>query len=77
MPTVIMRNENGTEIVQGNSTASYTISDTTEDDFGTFNCTAESPNGKAQYLVELRKAGTHIYMYMYSKETVFSDLSAF
>ena len=57
MPTVIMRNENGREIIRGNSTASYTVSDTTEDDFGTFNCTAESPNGMAQYLVELRKAG--------------------
>lgn len=71
VPTVIMRNENGTEIAQGNSTASYTISGTTEDDFGTFNCTADSPDGKAEYLVELRKAGTHLYMY--SEETDFSD----
>jgi len=52
-----MRNENGTEIARGNSTASYTVSLTTEDDFGTYNCTAESPDGMAQYLVELRKAG--------------------
>ncbi|XP_020602436.1 neural cell adhesion molecule 1-like isoform X3 [Orbicella faveolata] len=56
VPTVIMRDENGTEIAQGNSTVSYTISYTTKDDFGTFNCTAESPDGMAQYLVELRKA---------------------
>ena len=55
-----MRDENGTEIAQGNSTVSYTVSYTTEDDFGTFNCTAKSPFGMAQYLVELRKAGTHI-----------------
>jgi len=55
-----MRDENGTEIAQGNSTVSYTISYTTKDDFGTFNCTAESPDGTAQYLVELRKAGTRI-----------------
>jgi len=52
-----MRDENGTEISRGNSTASYTVNDTTEDDFGTFNCTAESPDGMTQYLVELRKAG--------------------
>ena len=52
-----MRDKNGTEIERGNSTVSYTVSDTTEDDFGKFNCTAESPNGMAQYLVELRKAG--------------------
>ena len=60
VPTVIMRDKNGTEIAQGNSTVSYTISSTTEDDFGTFNCTAESPDGKAEYLVELEKAGTHM-----------------
>ena len=54
-----MRDDNGTEIARGNSTVSYTVSDTTEDDFGMFNCTAESPDGKAEYLVELRKAGTH------------------
>jgi len=57
VPTVIMRDENGTEIARGKSTVSYTVSSTTEDDFGTFNCTAESPDGMAQYLVELRKAG--------------------
>jgi len=57
VPTVIMRNENGTEIARGNSTVSYHVSFTTEDDFGTYNCTAESPDGMAQYLVELRKAG--------------------
>ena len=60
MPTVTMRDENGTEIAQGNSTVSYTVSYTTEDDFGTFNCTAKSPFGMAQHLVELRKAGTHL-----------------
>ena len=59
VPTVIMRNENGTEIARGNSTASYTISSTTEEDFGTYNCTAESPDGKEEYLIELEKAGTH------------------
>jgi len=52
-----MRNENGTEIARANITVSYNVSITTEDDFGTFNCTAESPDGMAQYLVELRKAG--------------------
>ena len=57
VPTVIMRDENGTEIAQGNSSVSYILTDTTENDFGTFNCTAESPDGKAEYLVELRKAG--------------------
>ena len=73
VPIVVMRDENGTEIARENSTVSYTVSDTTEDDFGTFNCTAESPDGKAEYLVELRKAGTH----MYGREKVFSALSAF
>ena len=63
-----MRDENGTEIAQGNSTVSYTVSDTTEDDFGTFNCTAESPFGMAQYLVELRKAGTHIHVCIVRKQ---------
>ena len=61
VPVVVMRDDNGTEIARGNSTVSYTISDTTDDDFGTFNCTAESPDGKAEYLVEFLKAGTHIY----------------
>lgn len=61
VPIVIMRDDNGTELVRGNSTVSYTVSDTTEDDFGTFNCTAESADGKAEYLVELRKAGTYKY----------------
>ena len=61
VPIVIMRDENGTGIEKGNSSVSYIISDTTEDDFGTFTCTAESPDGKAEYLVELRKVGICIY----------------
>ena len=66
VPIVIMRDENGTEIARGNSSASYIISDTTEDDFGMFNCTAESPDGKAEYLVELRKAGICMNIATYS-----------
>ena len=64
VPIVIMRDDNGTEIARGNSTVSYTVSDTTEDDFGMFNCTAESPDGKAEYLVELRKAGNYEFGYI-------------
>ena len=64
MPIVIMRDDNGTEITRGNSSVSYTISDTTEDDFGMFNCTAESPDGKAEYLVELQKAGNYEFGYI-------------
>ena len=66
VPIVIMRDENGTEIARGNSSVSYIISDTTEDDFGMFNCTAESPDGKAEYLVELRKAGICMNIATYS-----------
>ena len=66
VPVVVMRDENGTEIARGNSSVSYIISDTTEDDFGTFNCTAESPDGKAEYLVELRKAGICMNISTYS-----------
>lgn len=57
VPTVIMVVENGTEIARGNSLASYTLTTTTENDFGKFNCSAENPYGKAEYTVELRKAG--------------------
>ena len=66
MPIVIMRDENDTEIARGNSTVSYIISNTTEDDFGTFTCTADSPDGTAQYLVELRKAGICMNLVIFS-----------
>ncbi|XP_078356092.1 fasciclin-2-like, partial [Oculina patagonica] len=56
VPTVIMVAENGTEIARGNSLASYVFTTTTENDFGKFNCSAENPHGKAEYMVELRKA---------------------
>ncbi|KAJ7312354.1 hypothetical protein OS493_039723 [Desmophyllum pertusum] len=58
--TVRMYSENGTEIARGNTTASYTLKTTTEEDFGKFNCTAENPDGKAAHLMELRKAGTSV-----------------
>ncbi|KAJ7333115.1 axonal fasciculation [Desmophyllum pertusum] len=51
-----MYSENGTEIARGNTTASYTLKTTTEEDFGKFNCTAENPDGKAAHLMELKKA---------------------
>ncbi|KAJ7375776.1 axonal fasciculation [Desmophyllum pertusum] len=54
--TVRMYSENGTEIARGNTTASYTLKTTTEEDFGKFNCTAENPDGKAAHLMELKKA---------------------
>ena len=57
VPIVVMRDETGTETARGNSTVSYIISNTTENDFGKYTCTADSPDGTAQYLVELRKAG--------------------
>ena len=57
VPIVVMRDETDTEIARGNSTVSYIISNTTEDDFGKYTCTADSPDGTAHYLVELRKAG--------------------
>ena len=55
-----MYSENGTEIARGNTTASYTLKTTTEEDFGKFNCTAENPDGKAEHLMELKKAGTPV-----------------
>ena len=66
VPIVIMRDQNGTEIAQGNSSVSFIISNTTEDDFGKFTCTAESPDGTAEYLVELRKAGICMNMAIFS-----------
>ena len=65
-----MSDKNGTEIARGNSTASYTITDTTEDDFGTYNCTAESPDGREEYLVELRKAGTQFFSAFYLRTLI-------
>ncbi|XP_078381279.1 hemicentin-2-like isoform X4 [Oculina patagonica] len=58
VPTVVMADENGTEIARGNSSASKTFNTTTESDFGMYNCSAHSPVGSAQYLVELKKAAT-------------------
>ena len=58
VPTVIMADKNGTETARGNSSASKTFVTTREGDFGMYNCSAQSPDGNAQYLVEFKKAGT-------------------
>ncbi|KAL9965519.1 hypothetical protein ACROYT_G029328 [Oculina patagonica] len=56
VPTVVMADKNGTEIARGNGSASKTFDTTTKRDFGMYNCSANSPDGSAQYLVEFKKA---------------------
>ena len=70
MPIVIMADENGTEIARGNSSASKRFETITVSDFGMYNCSAQSPNGNAQYMVELRKAG----MCMHGRKTILLKL---
>ena len=58
VPMVKMFAENGTEVASGNQSASITRTTSSTDDFGKFNCTASNSYGRAEYLVELKLAGT-------------------
>ncbi|CAH3162383.1 unnamed protein product [Porites evermanni] len=55
-PLVKMVNSSGQEVAQGNSSASFKITTDSDNDFGTFNCTAENSLGMQHFLVELKVA---------------------
>ena len=58
-PLVKMVNmSSGQEVARGNSSASFKITTDSDNDFGTFNCTAENSFGVKHFLVELKVAGT-------------------
>ena len=56
-PTVKMVFENGTEVASGNGSASFTLKTDSEDDFGTFNCSAVSSKGTDGVSLKLKIAG--------------------
>ena len=57
-PLVKMVNtSSGQEVAQGNRSASFKITTDSDNDFGTFNCTAVNSLGMKHFLVELKVAG--------------------
>ena len=57
-PLVKMVNtSSGQEVAQGNRSASFKITTDSDNDFGSFNCTAENQFGMKHFLVELKVAG--------------------
>ena len=71
-PLVKMVNtSSGEEVAQGNRSASFEITTDLDNDFGTFNCTAENLLGMNHFTVELKVAGMLHSGVSYSNEQLF------